>query len=81
MANCCNIYCEVCYYYEVDKQFARENRVPDAWRALMRAEKERGITYVVLAGAEPVLAPWLLEVCYDEVPLGSIATNGVKFST
>ena len=79
MSNRCNIRCEGCYYYEGDKQFAQENRDPEAWRALMRAEKERGITYVVLAGAEPALVPELLEVCHQEMPLGSIATNGVKF--
>ena len=79
MANRCNIRCEGCYYYEGDKQFARENRNPEAWRDLMRAEKERGITYVVLAGAEPSMAAELCEVCYQEMPLGTIATNGLKF--
>jgi MoaA/NifB/PqqE/SkfB family radical SAM enzyme len=78
MANRCNIKCEGCYYYEGDKQFARENRDPQAWRDLMRAEKERGITYVVLAGAEPSMAAELCEVCYQEMPLGTIATNGLK---
>lgn len=78
MANRCNIRCEGCYYYEGDKQFARENRDPEAWRDLMRAEKERGITYVVLAGAEPSMAAELCEVCYQEMPLGTIATNGLK---
>ena len=78
MANRCNIRCEGCYYYEGDKQFARENRDPQAWRDLMRAEKERGITYVVLAGAEPSMAAELCEVCYQEIPLGTIATNGLK---
>jgi organic radical activating enzyme len=79
MTNRCNIRCEGCYYYEGTKQFADENRDPEAWRTLMRAEKERGITYVVLAGAEPALVPDLLQVCHDEMQLGSIATNGVKF--
>jgi MoaA/NifB/PqqE/SkfB family radical SAM enzyme len=78
MSNRCNIRCEGCYYYEGDKQFARENRDPDAWRNLMRAEKQRGITYVVLAGAEPSMAAELCEVCYQEMPLGTIATNGLK---
>jgi len=78
MANRCNIRCEGCYYYEGDKQFAHENRDPEAWRDLMRAEKERGITYVVLAGAEPSMAAELCEVCYQEMPLGTIATNGLK---
>jgi len=77
MANRCNIRCEGCYYYEGDKQFAGE-RDPAAWRELMRAEKARGITYVVLAGAEPSLVPELCEVCFQEMPLGTIATNGLN---
>jgi uncharacterized Fe-S cluster-containing radical SAM superfamily protein len=79
MANRCNIRCEGCYYYEGDKQFAEENRDPAAWRELMQAEKARGITYVVLAGAEPSLVPELCDVCFQEMPLGTIATNGLKF--
>ena len=79
MANRCNIRCEGCYYYEGDKQSARENNDPAAWRDLMRAEKARGITYVVLAGAEPSLVPELCEACFQEMPLGTIATNGLKF--
>jgi len=77
MSNRCNLQCEGCYYYEGEKQFARENLDVEAWRRLMQAEKERGITYVVLAGAEPALVPQLLQVCFDEMPLGAIATNGV----
>ena len=78
MTNRCNIKCEGCYYYEGDKQFARENKDPAAWRKLMRHEKARGITYVVLAGAEPSLVPDLCEICYQEMPLGAIASNGLK---
>ncbi|HOO71272.1 MAG TPA: radical SAM protein [Spirochaetota bacterium] len=78
MTNRCNIRCDGCYYYEGDKQFARENNDPEAWRRLMREEKERGITYVVLAGAEPSLVPGLCRVCYEEMPLGCIASNGFK---
>ncbi len=78
MSNRCNLRCDGCYYYEGAKQFAAENGDAGAWRSLMRAEKERGITYVVLAGAEPSLVPELLEVCFAEMPLGCIATNGVR---
>ncbi len=78
MSNRCNIRCDGCYYFEGDKQFAREMDDVEAWRRLMQAEKARGITYVVLAGAEPSLVPELLNVCYREMPLGSIATNGFK---
>ena len=78
MSNRCNLRCDGCYYYEGEKQFAAENGDAGAWRALMRTEKARGITYVVLAGAEPSLVPGLLEVCFAEMPLGCIATNGVR---
>ena len=78
MSNRCNIRCDGCYYFEGEKQFAVENLDGEDWRHLMQAEKARGITYVVLAGAEPSLVPELLEVCYAEMPLGSIATNGFK---
>jgi hypothetical protein len=79
MTNRCNIRCEGCYYYEGEKQFAKDNRDPDAWRKLMQAERARGITFVVLAGAEPSLVPELCEVCYEEMPLGTIASNGLQF--
>ncbi len=78
MTNRCNIRCDGCYYYEGDKQFAPEKSDLEAWRRLMQAEKKRGITYVVLAGAEPALVSELCEVCYQEMPLGAIATNGLK---
>lgn len=77
MTNRCNIKCDGCYYYEGEKQFATENKDINAWRKLMKQEKERGITYVVLAGAEPSLSPELNAVCYEEIPLGCIATNGL----
>jgi MoaA/NifB/PqqE/SkfB family radical SAM enzyme len=78
MTSRCNIRCEGCYYYAGDKQFAEPNTDPSAWRALFQAEKERGITFVVLAGAEPALVPDLCTVCFEEIPLGAIATNGLK---
>jgi len=77
MTRRCNIRCEGCYYFEGAKQYAAESADPDAWRQLMREEKARGVTFVVLAGAEPGLVPELCRVCYEEMPLGTIATNGL----
>ena len=78
MTRRCNIRCNGCYYYEGEKQHTRENGRPEEWRRLMQEEKARGITFVVLAGAEPSLVPELCRVCYAEIPLGCIATNGLK---
>jgi MoaA/NifB/PqqE/SkfB family radical SAM enzyme len=78
MTNRCNLKCEGCYYYEGDKQYAEDERDPGKWRALLEAEKERGITFAVLAGAEPGLAPELCRVCSEVIPLGCIASNGMR---
>ncbi len=78
MTNRCNIRCEGCYYYRGDKQFAVENRDVDSWHRLMQKERQRGITFVVLAGAEPSLVPELCDACFQEIPLGAIASNGLK---
>ncbi|OGQ57155.1 MAG: radical SAM protein [Deltaproteobacteria bacterium RIFCSPLOWO2_02_FULL_50_16] len=78
MTNRCNMKCDGCYYYAGEKQFAKENDNPEDWRRLMKEEKARGITYVVLAGAEPSLTPELCRVCYEEIPAGCIASNGYK---
>jgi len=78
MTRRCNLRCEGCYYYEGDKQHAVDNTSPADWRALMEEEKARGITFVVLAGAEPSLVPELLQTCFDVMPLGCIATNGIR---
>ena len=77
MSRRCNIRCEGCYFFEGAKQHSEENRDPKAWRRLMQAEKARGVTFVVLAGAEPALVMDLCQVCYEELPLGTIATNGL----
>jgi hypothetical protein len=77
MTSRCNVRCDGCYYYEGEKQHAQDNVEVGAWRDLFRAEKARGITFVVLAGAEPALVPDLLEACYAEIPLGAIASNGL----
>lgn len=78
MTRRCNIHCDGCYYFEGEKHLAAENRDPAAWRELMAAEKARGITFAVLAGAEPSLVPELCRVCSEHIPLGAIATNGLK---
>jgi len=78
MSNRCNIRCEGCYYFVGEKQFADENISEAAWQELLISEKHRGITFVVLAGAEPSLVPQLCAVCYRVIPLGAIATNGLK---
>ena len=74
----CQLRCEGCYYFEGDKYKVTDNRDPAAWRALLQRERERGITYVNLAGAEPSLVPEVLRACYRVIPLGTVFTNGLR---
>ncbi len=78
MSNRCNIRCEGCYYFTGEKQFAAEITDKASWEQLFQAEKKRGITFAVLAGAEPSLVPELCDICYRIIPLGAIATNGLR---
>lgn len=78
MTNRCNIRCEGCYYFTGEKQGAAETKSPEAWKRLLEEEKARGITFVVLAGAEPSLVPELCAACHEVIPLGAIASNGLK---
>jgi hypothetical protein len=74
----CQLRCDGCYYFEGDKYKVKDNRDPEAWRELFRRERDRGITYVNLAGAEPSLVPQILLACHEIIPLGTIFTNGLK---
>jgi len=78
VTSACQLRCDGCYYFEGEKSHVKDNRDPAAWRAFFEEEKARGITYVVLAGAEPSLVPKIIAACHDVIPLGSVATNGLK---
>lgn len=74
----CQLRCDGCYYFQGGKYNVEDNRDPEVWREFFEAEKERGITYVVLAGAEPALVPKIMRACYEVIPLGSIVSNGLR---
>jgi hypothetical protein len=74
----CQLRCDGCYYFEGDKFKVTDNKDPRVWRALLERERERGITYVNLAGAEPSLVPEVLRACYETIPLGTVFTNGLR---
>jgi hypothetical protein len=78
VTSACQLRCDGCFYFQGDKYQTRDNRSPEAWRQFLTQEKERGINYVNLAGAEPALAPKVLEACYEVIPLGNIFSNGLR---
>jgi MoaA/NifB/PqqE/SkfB family radical SAM enzyme len=78
VTSACQLRCDGCYYFQGDKYKVSDNRDPEVWREFFEREKERGINYVILAGAEPALVPRVLHACYDSIPFGTIASNGLK---
>jgi hypothetical protein len=78
ITSACQLRCEGCYYFQGDKYQVTDNSDPEAWRTFFEHEKQRGITYVVLAGAEPSLRPKILRACHETIPLGTIASNGLR---
>ena len=74
----CQLRCDGCYYFAGEKHKTRDTRDPAAWSAFFERERARGITYAVLAGAEPALVPHVLGACSAVIRLGTIASNGLK---
>ena len=74
----CQLRCEGCYYFSSLNSTTRDEKDPDVWTGFMIHEKERGINYVNLAGAEPSLAQKVLRACYHVIPLGTVFTNGLR---
>ncbi len=78
ISSMCQLRCNGCYYFQGDKYMAKPTRAIETWRSFFLAEKDRGITYVNLAGAEPALVPDILRTCSEVIPLGTVFTNGLK---
>jgi len=78
ITSACQLRCDGCYYFEGEKYKVRDNASPEDWRAFFEQEKQRGITYVVLAGAEPALRPKILQACHEVIGFGTIASNGLR---
>src|SRR5262249_8347985 len=73
----CQLRCDGCYYFQGDKYRVQDVTEAERWKAFMEQERERGINYVNLAGAEPALVPDVLRACYDTIPTGNIFSNGL----
>jgi hypothetical protein len=74
----CQLRCEGCYYFQGDKYKVTDSSDAGAWRSFMEGEQRRGINFVNLAGAEPALAPHVLEAIFGVIPTGTVFTNGLK---
>ena len=74
----CNIRCEGCYFFaEGMDRGVPTVPSPEAVRAFVERERERGTNFVTVVGGEPSLALDALKRLHDAFRL-SVATNGLK---
>jgi hypothetical protein len=73
----CNLRCEGCLFFEgADGLGHIDNRSDEEWAAFFAAERQRGINFPYLAGAEPALQPRRLELAARYFQRGVVFTNG-----
>ena len=73
----CNLFCEGCYYFEgEDYKQAKEESNLLKWRALFKAEAEKGVTFANFVGAEPSLEQRRVALALDYFKRGVVFTNG-----
>lgn len=77
ISDICNLRCEGCLYFEgADRIGHGDSAGDDAWEALFRSERARGINYAYFSGAEPALRAERLRRAAAIIPRGVVFTNG-----
>lgn len=72
----CNLWCEGCYYFSGDQHALKDETNLQRWKDHFRAERDRGVTFAYIAGAEPAMEQERLFAVHDNIPNGTIASNG-----
>lgn len=79
ISDTCNLSCEGCLYFAgSDRDNAPIRPDLDKTEAFFRNERDRGVNYAHLAGAEPSLALDTLDIASRYIPQGVVYTNGSK---
>jgi len=71
----CNLKCESCYFFDVPQR-AEDCRTPEEWERFLSAERDRGVNFAMIAGAEPSLRIDRLRLVHRYIPNGVVYTNG-----
>lgn len=73
----CNLRCEGCLFFEgVDGVDHADDQDEETWAAFFAVERQRGVNFPYLAGAEPSLRPDRLRLAARFFQRGVIFTNG-----
>jgi hypothetical protein len=77
IARRCNLRCEGCLFFEGPDFVAHpDNKTEAEWGAFFAAERQRGVNFAYLGGAEPALEPVRLRLAAKHIPRGVVFTNG-----
>jgi MoaA/NifB/PqqE/SkfB family radical SAM enzyme len=65
VTNQCNLQCPGCYARAHERPLKEEEMNPEKIRSVLTEAKELGISFVLLAGGEPLVKPEILEIAKD----------------
>ncbi len=72
----CNLWCEGCYYFAGDQHALRDEADLERWRVFFESERDRGVTFAYIGGAEPALEQKRIRLAQENIPYGTVAANG-----
>ena len=73
----CDMSCDGCYFFEGDDYLSHsDNSSLEEWDDFFSKEKERGINFPYIAGAEPSLVQDRLKIANKYFSKGAVFTNG-----
>jgi hypothetical protein len=75
VSTACNLRCESCYYFDAPQR-AEDCRTPEEWERFLSSERDRGVNFAMIAGAEPSLRIDRLRLVHRYIPNGVVYTNG-----
>jgi len=79
IANRCNLMCEGCLYFSGGEyENFDDNADTESWSNFFQEQRERGVNFAYIAGAEPSLEPERIAAAAKHIPNGVIFTNGIK---
>ena len=75
----CNLRCEGCFYFDVpEAKRSADTHTPEQWERFFAEERDHGVNFAMLAGAEPSLQLDRLRLAQRYIPNGVVYSNGVR---
>jgi hypothetical protein len=76
----CSLRCDGCFYFDSpDSERALDTRSQQDWEHFFEAERDRGVNFAMISGAEPSLRVDRIRLAQRYIPYGLVYTNGARW--